>query len=101
MKLKELLKVVPDNYRVGLMDSDQDSYSLMVFGDKKSVIFGYSHRSRLQPEQVENMTVVSIRPGATARIPDDTTMYGDDSVELHVKTHLLIEASIEGEEYND
>ena len=101
MKLKELLKVVPDNYRVGLMDSDQDSYSLMLFGDKKSVIFGYSHRSRLQPEQVENLTVVSIRPGATAHIPDDTTVYGDDSAELHVKTQLLLEASPEELEEND
>ena len=101
MKLKELLKVVPDNYRVGLMDSDQDNYSLMVFGDKKSVIFGYSHRSRLQPEQVENLTVVYIRPGATAHIPDDTTMYAADSAELHVKTQLLIEVSPEEPEEND
>lgn len=26
MKLKELLKVVPDNYLIGLMDSDPDNY---------------------------------------------------------------------------
>lgn len=93
MKLKELLKVIPDNYRIGLMDSDTDSYSIMVFGNKKSVIFGYSHRSRLQPEQVENLTVVSIHPGATTWLPEGVSMYGDDSAELHVKTQLLIEVS--------
>ena len=93
MKLKELLKVVPDNYLIGLMDSEPDNYSIMVFGNKKDVLFGYSHRSLLQPEQIENLTVVAIHPGARAFLPDKTDMYGDDSVELHVKTQLLIEVS--------
>lgn len=35
MKLKELLKVVPDNYLIGLMDSAPDNYSRRVFGNKR------------------------------------------------------------------
>lgn len=93
MKLKELLKVLPDNYLIGLMDSDPDNSSRLVFGNKKDVLFGYSHRSLLQPEQIKNLNVVSIHPGTTAYLPDKTDMYGDDSVELHVKTQLLIEVS--------
>lgn len=50
MKLKELLKVIPDNYLIGLVDSDPDNYSIRVFGNKKDVIFGYGQRSRLLPE---------------------------------------------------
>lgn len=35
MKLKEILKVIPDNYLIGLMDADVDNYSLLVFGTKR------------------------------------------------------------------
>lgn len=97
MKLKELLKVVPDNYLIGLMDSAPDNYSRLVFGNKKDVLFGYRQRSRLQLEQIENLTVVAIHPGARAFLPDKTDMYGDDSVKLQVKTQILIEVSQEEE----
>lgn len=95
MKLKELLKVIPDNYLIGLMDSDPDNYSIMVFGNKKDIIFGFSQRTLLMPEQIKNLKVVAIHPGAKPYIPDDTDMYGDDAIELHVITKLLIEVSTE------
>lgn len=96
MKLKELLKVIPDNYLIGLMDSDPDNYAILVFGNKKDVIFGYSQRSLLQPEQIKNLNVVFIHPGATAYMPPSgVELYGDDFAELHVKSKLLIEVSPE------
>lgn len=101
MKLKELLKVIPDNYLIGLVDSDPDNYSIRVFGNKKDVIFGYGQRSRLLPEQVENLNVIALHPGATAYMPSCVNMYGDESAELHVKTQLLIEVSPEEAEEND
>lgn len=93
MTLEELLEVVPDNYPLGLMNSDSDNYSILVFGNKKDIIFGYGQRVRLLPEQVKNLKVVVIHPGATPYLPDDTDMYGDDAIELHVITKLLIEVS--------
>lgn len=93
MTLEELLEVVPDNYPLGLMDSDPDNYSILVFGNKKDIIFGYGQRARLLPEQVNNLKVVVIHPGAKPYLPDDTDMYGDDAIELHVITKLLIEVS--------
>lgn len=93
MTLEELLEVVPDNYPLGLMDSDPDNYSILVFGNKKDIIFGYGQRARLIPEQVKNLKVVAIHPGAKTYLPDDTEMYGDDAIELHVITKLLIEVS--------
>lgn len=102
MKLKELLKVIPDNYLIGLVDSDPCNYSIRVFGNKKDVIFGYGQRSRLLPEQVENLNVIALHPGATAYMPSRVNMmYGDDSAELYVKTQLLIEVSPEEPEEND
>lgn len=95
MTLRELLEVVPDNYPLGLMDSDPDNYSIMVFGNKKDIIFGFSQRTLLMPEQIKNLKVVAIHPGAKPYIPDDTDMYGDDAIELHVITKLLIEVSTE------
>mgnify|MGYP000574302191 CR=1 FL=1 len=91
MKLKELLKVIPDKYLLGLMDVDNNS--ILVFGNKKDVLFGYRQRAFLLVQQVENLNVVSIHPGATAYIPSGVEMYGDDSAALHVKTQLLIEVS--------
>lgn len=93
MKLKTLLAIVPEEYRIGLMDSDPDNYSMMVFGTKNDAIVGYAKKVRLDPEQVTNLTVVSIHPGATTWMPAGVSMYGDDSAELHVKTQLLIEVS--------
>lgn len=93
MTLEELLEVVPDNYPLGLMDSDPDDYSILVFGNKKDIIFGYGQRARLIPEQVKKLKVVAIHPGAKPYLPDDTDMYGDDAIELHVITKLLIEVS--------
>ena len=101
MKIKELLKVIPDKYLIGLMDADVDNNSVLAFGNKKDVLFGYGQRAFLLVQQVENLNVVSIHPGATAYIPSGVDMYGDDSAELHVKTQLLIEVSQDGEEDND
>lgn len=95
MKLKELLEVIPDNYMIGLTNADEDNYSILVFGNKKDVLFGFGQRAYLLKQQVENLNVVTIHPGATAHLPDKTDMYGDGSVELHVKTQLLIEVSPE------
>lgn len=93
MTLEELLEVVPDNYPLGLMDSDPDDYSILVFGNKKDIIFGYGQRARLLPEQVKNLKVMAIHPGAKPYLPADIDMYGDDAIELHVITKLLIEVS--------
>lgn len=93
MKLKTLLAIVPEEYRIGLMDADPDNYSMMVFGTKNEAIVGYARKVRLDPEQVANLTVMSIHPGATTWMPAGVSMYGDDSAELHVKTQLLIEVS--------
>lgn len=98
MKLKELLEVIPDNYKLGIMDADADNYSIRVFGNKKDVILGYGQRSRLLPEQVENLNVIAIHPGVAPYISSGVEIYGDDAAELRIDTRLLIEVSTEEED---
>lgn len=95
MKLKELLKVIPDKYMIGLMDADPDNYAILVFGNKKDVLFGYGQRAGLLIQQVKNLNVIALHPGATAYMPSGVELYGDDFAELHVKSKLLIEVSPE------
>ena len=84
MKLKTLLAIVPEEYRIGLMDADPDNYSMMVFGTKNEAIVGYARKVRLDPERVANLPVMSIHPGATALMPDGVSMYGDEIGRAHV-----------------
>ena len=97
MKLKELLTVIPDNYLIGLMDSDPDNYSILVFGNKKDALFGYGQRACLLVQQVENLNVVTIHPGVNTYMHGFDMYCCYDSAELHVKTQLLIELKSEGE----
>lgn len=98
MKLKELLNVIPDDYKLGLMEEDVDSYATMVFGNKNDIICGFAQRAGMSIAHVKNLHVVEIHPGVIPSIPDNAEMYGEDSVELHVKTLLLIIVSTEEEE---
>jgi hypothetical protein len=97
MKLRELLTVIPDNYILGLMNADEDNYSILVFGRRKDVIWDYGQRAFLSPDEVLNLNVEAIHPGVNTYLRD-SDMYGEDSTELHVKTQLLIELKPEEEE---
>lgn len=91
MKLKELLNIIPEDYKLGLMEEeDVDGYANMVFGNKNEITWGFAQRAGMSIAHVNNLHVVEIHPGAIPSIPDNTEMYGEDSVELHVKTLLLI-----------
>lgn len=98
MKLKELLDTIPDCYKLGIMEEDVDSYDTMVFGNKNDIIRGFAHRAGMSIAHAKNLYVVEIHPGVIPSIPDNAEMYGEDSVELHVKTLLMIIVSTAEEE---
>ncbi len=100
MKLKELLEVIPDNYILGLTNADEDNYSILVFGNKMDIIWGFGQRAFMSKAHVKNLKVVSIHPGVNTYL-SDSDMYGEASTELHVKTQLLIELSTDEEERRD
>lgn len=98
MKLKELLEVIPDNYKLGIMDSDPDNYAILVFGNKKDIICGFGKKAGMPPAHVNALKVIAIHPWAAPYIPQaGVEMYGDDSAELRIDTRLLIEVSTEEE----
>lgn len=98
MKLKELLDTIPDCYKLGIMEEDVDSYATMVFGNKNDILLGFAQRAGMSIAHVKNLHVVEIYPGASPFIPDKMEMYGEDSIELHVRTLLLIIVNTEEEE---
>lgn len=97
MKLRELLNIIPDNYKLGLMEEDVDSYATMVFGNKNDILGEFAQRAGMSIAHVKNLNVVEIHPGASPFIPNKIEMYGDDAIELHVKTLLLIIVNTEEE----
>ena len=101
MKLKELLEVIPENYEIGLANFDKDN-GIIVYGTKEDAIQKFAEKEKFVKEQVEGMNVIAIHPGATAYMPPSgVELYGDDSAEVHVKSKLLIEVSLEEPEDND
>lgn len=98
MKLKELLEVIPDNYKLGIMDADADNYSILVFGNKKDIIWGFGQKAGMPPAHVNALKVIAIHPGVAPYISSGVEIYGDDAAELRIDTRLLIEVSTEEED---
>lgn len=90
MKLKELLKVVPNDYEIGLANFDKNICTNSYF-KKEDAIMGFSQKVPMMPEEIENLNVIAIHPGAVAHLSDAGEVFGDDIAELRIKTQLLIE----------
>lgn len=90
MKLKELLEVIPENYEIGLANFDKDN-GIIVYGTKEDAIQKFAEKEKFIKEQVEGMNVIVIYPGATAYLPTGVKLFGDDMIDVHIKTQLTIE----------
>lgn len=90
MKLKELLEVVPEDYEIGFANFDKNLCPISYF-KKEDAIMGFAQKVPMMPEEIENLNVITIHPGAVAHLSDGVEMFGDDTAELHIKTRLLIE----------
>lgn len=92
MKFKELLKVIPENYEIGLENFDKNICTISYF-KKEDAIMGFAQKAPMMPEEIENLNVIAIHPVAVAHLSDGVEMFGDDTAELHIKTRFLIEVS--------
>lgn len=88
MRLEELLKVIPEQYLIGLASADVDS-QVITFGNKKDAVMSYCRRVPMTPEEVKNLTVIEINSGVKMYLMSCDT-YCEDEVPLHVKTKILI-----------
>lgn len=98
MKLKELLEIIPDDYVIGLTDFSEFGYIIPFGNNHEEVIKSFAEHKKFIPEQVENLEVIAIHPGTSAYLPSDVPIYGEDMVDFHINTHLLIEITCEKEE---
>jgi hypothetical protein len=91
MKLKELLEVVPNDYEIGLANFDKNICANFYF-KKEDAIMEFAQKAPMTPEEIENLNVIAIHPGAVAHLSDaGGEVFGDDTAELRIKTQLLIE----------
>lgn len=90
MKLKEIFEIIPDNYEVCLADHD---LFIISFFKKEDAVHGFAQKANMTSDQIMNMKVVAVHPGANAYIATGVEMCGDYSAERHIKPQILIEVS--------
>lgn len=88
MKLRELLKVIPDEYEIGIAGSDKNIYTI-TYGNQEEAIMGFAKSSTYTKEQIEDMEVIAIYPCTNVSCKE-LHMYADDITPLHIKTQLII-----------
>lgn len=86
MKLKELLKIIPDNFEVGLGDNDRKVF-IIALHEKEDAVTHFAELAHLTEAHVLNMNVVAVHPGASALFV----------TENNTKTDIMIEISDEEE----
>lgn len=90
MKLKELLKVIPEDYDISFA-FDINGVCIFVYGNKKDdVILNFATEKKCSKEQVENMDVINLRPCAYVHCWEQN-VYEADNIPLSVRPQLLIE----------
>lgn len=63
MKLKKLLKLIPDEYKIGLTDYE-GNVTLVSYGTKEDAVMNFAQKTALTKEMVEDMRVATVSPCA-------------------------------------
>lgn len=89
MKLKELLKVIPDYYEIGLTTVDDfgDAFDCKIRDD---AVMSFAAQKKFSREQVENRTVRAIHPCADVRGMEERG-FSSGTLPFCVEPQLLIE----------
>lgn len=88
MKIKELFKVIPEEYEIGIAGPDKDIYTI-TYGNQEEAVMGFVESSTHTKEQIEDMEVIAIYPCTNVSCKE-LHMYADDITPLHIKTQLII-----------
>ena len=89
MKLKKLLKVIPDEYKIGIADFNEDS-SIVSYDTKEDAVKSLAIKTTTTPDYVNNLEVVTVTPCARVYCTDEH-VFCDDMPPLHVEPQLYIE----------
>ena len=89
MKLKKLLKLIPDEYKIGLTDYE-GNVMLVSYGTKEEAVMNFAQKTTLTKETVEDMRVATISPCARVNCVD-LHVFCDTEPPLNVEPQLYIE----------
>lgn len=94
MKLKKLLKVIPERYRVGITDSGGE-VSFIAYGTKEDAVKEYAVRMLATTDEIEDLEVDTVIPCARVFCTDGH-VFNDVMPPLHIEPQLYIEVRAKG-----
>ena len=89
MKLKKLLKVIPDEYTIGITDYGEE-IMFVSYGTKEEAITNFAQKTTLTKEAIEDMKVATVSPCARVYCVDQH-VFCDTEPPLNVEPRLYIE----------
>lgn len=94
MKLKKLLKVISDDYKIGIADFNEET-SFVSYGTKGDAVKSFALKTTTTTDYVEDLEVVTVTPCARVYCTDGH-IFGDAEPPLNVEPQLYIEVRAEG-----
>ena len=89
MKLKKLLKLIPDEYKIGITDYEEENM-FVSYGTKEEAVANFAQKTTLTKEAVEDMSVATVSPCARVYCVDQY-VFCDTEPPLNVEPQLYIE----------
>lgn len=89
MKLRKLLKLIPDEYRIGITDYGEE-IMFVSYGMKEEAVTNFAQKTALTKEVIEDMRVATVSPCARVYCVDQH-LFCDTEPPLNVEPQLYIE----------
>lgn len=89
MRLRKLLKLIPDEYKIGITDYGEE-IMFVSYGTKEEAVTNFAQKTALTKEAIEDMRVATVSPCARVYCVDQH-VFGDTEPPLNVEPQLYIE----------
>lgn len=96
MKLRKLLKLIPDEYKIGITDYGEE-IMFVSYGTKEEAVTNFAQKTALTKEMIEDMRVATVSPCARVYCVDQH-VFCDTEPPLNVEPQLYIEVKLESME---
>lgn len=93
MKLKKLLRVIPDEYKIGITDCGEEVI-FVSYGTKEEAVMNFAQKTTLTKEAIEDMEVATVSPCARVYCVDqhvfcDTMPPFNVEPQLYIEVHMM------------
>lgn len=89
MKLRKLLKLIPDEYKIGITDYEEENM-FVSYGTKEEAVTNFAQKTALTKEMIEDMRVATVSPCVRVYCVDQH-LFCDTEPPLNVEPQLYIE----------